>query len=524
MRTIPLRTKSKLSVVHTGKLKIGMIMLTCLLQACAPAKGHVGAKYLQETINEDMQNVYKGDISDVLTLEEALARGIKYNLDTKVAEYNERLAGDELSLERMNALPSITAKREFITRNNDGASSSLSVLSGVQSLEPSISTDRHRLTALLEGNWNLLDASLSIARTHSASDKVAIAAERRRKVFHNVVQDIYSAYWRSVAAQETRPKIDALLGDLKIEKDKIDQAMKSEAIGFGEAQAMKDNLIARQDQLQAIREGLILAEIELKALIAMPPSTPIVLDTGGRDWLAPKNLPEVKLSIDDMETLALLSRPEVREEVLNKRISARNIKFAFLETLPGLNLLAGANHDENRFLVDERWLSLTATLTASLTKILTLPARHRKAENEQKLAEQRRLALLAAVMTQVHVAKARLDFVSEQYDMVREVEEHKKKILHRALSFEQVGLMGGAELMAARIDHEVAGLNKVMSYVSAQEAFGQFLGTMGFDIWAQAKDDMNVEELAVVVKDGLSVFDKRSLDSLPGMPKGKDGA
>lgn len=57
-----------------------------------------------------------------------------------------------------------------ITRNNDLASSSRSVLTGRQSLEPSTSQDRRRATADLTASWNVLDFGVSYYQAQQQAD------------------------------------------------------------------------------------------------------------------------------------------------------------------------------------------------------------------------------------------------------------------------------------------------------------------------------------------------------------------
>ena len=75
----------------------------------------------------------------------------------------------------LNSLPSVTAKAQRVGRNNDGGSSSFSVLTGQETLEPSISTERYRNTQQLNVEWNLLDAGINLWRAKSTSDRMLIA-------------------------------------------------------------------------------------------------------------------------------------------------------------------------------------------------------------------------------------------------------------------------------------------------------------------------------------------------------------
>ncbi|WP_185076739.1 TolC family protein, partial [Pseudomonas frederiksbergensis] len=91
------------------------------------------------------------------------------------------------------------------------ASSSQSVLTGTQSLEPSTSQDRERRVGDLTMVWNVLDFGVSYISAKQQGDQRLIVQERRRKVINTIVQDVRSAYWRAVAAERLLTQIDSLM-------------------------------------------------------------------------------------------------------------------------------------------------------------------------------------------------------------------------------------------------------------------------------------------------------------------------
>ena len=395
---------------------VSKIILVCVLfpialSACTPSAESLTEDGIRKKIEEDRASIYQHGAApgEKLTLEDVLARALKYNLDTRVAELDALIAANDVSLERLNTLPTITANKQRVTRNNRGGSSSLSLLTGQQSLQPSISTDQHRNLYQISAEFDVLEAGINIGRARSASDRSRIAQERRRKVYHNVLQDAYSAYWRVAVAQMALPVIDTLMTETKEQRARIDDQIKQGIVILGEAQGAKAELQNRRQQLSGMRQSLLLAETELKTLIDYPLDQPLVLDLGDHNWLRGGKLPTVKETLSTLEDTAFINRPEVREEILNKNISARDIKLTFAETLPGMSALLTYNYDSNSFLADRHWLDSVFSVTQAINKVLTLPARFERAENVDKLADRRRQALAAAIITQVHVAKARCE-------------------------------------------------------------------------------------------------------------------
>jgi len=70
-----------------------------------------------------------------ITLDEAMARAIKYNLDHRVKLMEEVVSQRQLNLSRTDLLPKLALSAGYSGRDNELASSSRSVISGNQSLE-----------------------------------------------------------------------------------------------------------------------------------------------------------------------------------------------------------------------------------------------------------------------------------------------------------------------------------------------------------------------------------------------------
>lgn len=480
-----------------------------LISGCAPAAKPVDNAALLETIQADRQTIYPStnQAQQGMKIEDALARAIKYNLDAKVSELDALIAADDVTLQMLNALPSVNAKIQRQGRSTPGGSSSFSVLTGTESLRPSISQEQYRNVVQLTTEWNLLDTGINLWRGKTASDQMLIAQERRRKIYQGVVQDTYIAFWRAAVAQTTLPQIDVLLDKIDVQLDNNDQQIKMGILPMGEAQARKTQLLEKKMQLNRIKSGLRLADVELKTLIAYPLKENLPLDLQNQNPLEAEMLPVLKTTVEDYEMKALISRPEVREEMLNKRISARDIKLSLLESIPGLELLLTYNYDSNKFLVDNNWLDGITGITSSINKIITAPARYKKAQNIDALSDQRRQALVAAIITQVHVSMARYNSLNAEYAAQAQSMEHAENILKRAQDYKDTGLMSKAELLNVEIDSSISAINRAFAYADAQDAYGRFVNTLGIDLWDEQNPDLSIENYADQIRKNLNRSD-----------------
>jgi len=150
-------------------------------------------------------------ISGPVTLDDAIARALKYNLDYRIKLMEAALAERQFDIAKFDLLPRVTAAAGYYNRDNDNASSSRSVITGRQSLEPSVSTDKDHTTADLGVSWNILDFGVSYFQARQQADRTLIAAERRRKTIHLVMQQVRQAWWQAAGAQQLENKIAPLL-------------------------------------------------------------------------------------------------------------------------------------------------------------------------------------------------------------------------------------------------------------------------------------------------------------------------
>ena len=160
-------------------------------------------------MSQDIQNLTKDQapLSKSIDLYEAMARALRYNLDTKVEVMKTLLAHKQLDLSHYDLLPRLVANSIYNGRNNFSGGSSQSLLTGQQSLESSTSADKNVFSSDLTLSWDVLDFGLSYVRAQQASDDVLIAEEVKRRVANRVLGEVRTAYWRAVSAKRVLPQL-----------------------------------------------------------------------------------------------------------------------------------------------------------------------------------------------------------------------------------------------------------------------------------------------------------------------------
>jgi outer membrane protein, multidrug efflux system len=426
-----------------------------------------------------------------LTVHEAMARAIAYNLEARLRVMEHALSQRQIDSASMEMLPRMAADAGFVGRDNVSAASSESLISRRQSLEPSTSQDRNKRVADLNVVWNVLDFGVSWIGAEQQADRSLIAEERRRKVIHNITQDVRSAYWRAAAAERLLGRIDRLM--VRIRQAQASSA-EMEQSGMGdplEALTYRRALVDSLRQLETQRKELALARTELSALINLPPGSTLRLAASGAPLRA-----RLASEPQRMEELALALRPELREEDYQVRISSAEGRKALLSLLPGLQLSGGAHADSNSFLVNNNWADYGLKVTWNLLRLFSGPAVVAAAEAGEDVAVARRRALTMAVLAQVHVARADYADAHRQYRHSVELDQLDRQILAQLRNRETTGSGGELATIQAELSALQSALRMDLAAADLRNAFGRIHVTVGADPLPQILEGTDIATLA----------------------------
>lgn len=468
-----------LMIIHKRKFSRAIVTmaLPLILSGCAGKPVALDSPEHQSLIAHDRGVAEQNKIVE-MSLSEALERGIAYNLDARVAAMEVLSQDSSVTVEQLEALPGLTYSRSYIQRSNNGASSSRSVLSGLQSLEPSQSSDRQRQVQELQTTWNLLDAALALSEAQTAKDNTKIAAERYIKVVQNIERDIYAAYWRALVYQETRSATEELLTRGSRQVDNLNIATDEKLMSVDSAGDKISMISERQRNLRDLNNSLSLSETELKGLLSIPQSARLALKKPSTSEI--KNYQSLlNQDVASQEWQALKSRPEMREEILQKNVALRDVKEEVIRTFPGGELFFSYNTDTNSFLYDSDWTMFTAKLVQNVLNIFTLPARYEAAQRKEAVADARRQALSAAVLAQVHIARTRLDNNVAAYNDAQKI---SKTMLRRAEALKlksSSGFTSGGDAVLARLDGQISAIRAQMAYADVQDSAAALINTLG---------------------------------------------
>lgn len=459
-----------------------------MLSGCVVTPEPLSESELALTADTNMAQVTQDQepTSRSISLYEAMARALKYNLDHKVELMARDLADAKINIARADMLPSLVANSNYSNRDNKPFSYSES-LSGVRSVDPSTSKEQKTLTKDISFSWNILDFGLSYVRAKQAADNAMIAEEQKRKVVNRIIEDVRTAYWRAVSA-------DRLMSGFQRLEARVERALRnSRSLGNSgytspvSALTFQRELVDIKKRLQKLERELKTAKIQLAALMNLRPDEPYSLVIPKRRMSSL----QIKIPPQEMVRLALQNRPEIREISYKSRINEKEAEAALLELLPGIQLYGGANFDSNEFLLDNNWVSWGAKASWNVMKLFQYPARKGLIDAEAQLNHQRGLALTMAIMTQVEVARARYYYLRKSAGTSAEYYSIQSKILKQVKASSASGAASEQSLIREEMNTLVASAEYDIAFSDLQNAFAGIYSSIGINPWGDNLDTLS---------------------------------
>jgi len=479
--------------------------LSASLAGCAVSPKVISPAEQASLTKADIEAIFGQQkvIGGPISLYDAMARAVLFNLDHRVEMMERAFAEGRLAVTHAGMLPQMLVNAGYSKRSNDAGSSSKSLLTNTQSLEASTSQDRNLRTADVTMVWNLLDFGVSRALAKQQADEVLISEEKRRKVIQNILQDVRYAYWRAVSAQRLLNDMDVLLRDLNKALDRSKELQESGAESPKEQLKYRKSLLEMARQMWDVRKELSTAEAELAALINLPPGQKLQLVQ------AELRVPKVGLKIAAMEDFALAQRPEIREEHYRSRVSREEIRKATLRMLPGIEASFGKNYDSNSYAWRSSWSQFGINLSWNLFNLWNGHKEKNLAMAGHQIDKVRRYAMSMAVMTQVNLAKIRFDVARQEYGLSNALFSVEKSLDQHAQAAQEANSSNDLTVLKSRTQLLLARMNRLSSYAELQNALGRIQHSLGIDPITDSASDGDAKVLASNIEAGLKQWRSR---------------
>lgn len=484
------------------------------LSACASIElAPLSSAEIQKTVSEDRQVLDKDlePLAGDLTLEEAIARAIKYNAERRVRLMEEAVAAGQFELGNFDMLPRLVASAGYRDRDSDLISRSKDSVTGAPSLaNPSISSSRSALSSELGFSWSLLDFGQSYYAAKQNADRVLIATERRRKALHNLIQDVRTAYWRVVAAEKLNTSIrqtirqgEEALGDArKAEEEKLKSPL--------EPLRYQRQLLENLRMLELVEQELSTARIELAGLTQLP-----ILQV--RNLIEPRSAVStvwLDTPVEQMETYALLQNPELRESIYNARIAQQETRRAMLKMFPGLSFNYAVKNSDDSYLINQTWQETGVQVSFNLLGFLSMPAQRKLAEAGVTLAEQKRMATQMAVVSQLNIARLQYANAAAQFnraDAIASVDQRlADHVNNQVLAERQTKL----DSVSQQTSYILSTLRRYQALSNAQAAGSRLQASLGLELPLDASRQTSLAELKDQVAKALNAWEQGKLPAV----------
>jgi outer membrane protein TolC len=452
-------------------------------------------------------------LTQALTLSEAVARGLKYNLDHRSRMMEQAIALGQADLSRYDMLPKLVAAAGYNERNNESIRRATDSVTGKPSLaNPYISSEREHATADLGLSWNILDFGVSYFNAKQNGDRVLIAAERRRKAMHNLIQDVRSAYWRALSAQKLDGEIrgtialaeSALVDSRKAEDERLRNPM--------DALRYQRTLLENLRVLETIRQELSAARIELAALINLPPGTRITLAEPPAGELTPRFR---EIPIELMEESAVANNADLREHFYNVRVAVAETRKSLLRLFPGLSFSTARKHDDDSYVINQSWRESGAQLSMNLFNLLSAPTVLSLSEASEKLAAHKRMTLQMAVLAQVHLARQQYEnayLIYERSDAIWGVDQ---RIFEHSANREAAQTQSKLERISNNTAAIVSLLRRYQALSQVHAANGKLQATLGLEPRVDDLGAIGLEQLTAVVEQAMREWGRELAGEIP---------
>lgn len=473
--------------------------LLLFVTGCAVIPIPLTEEEIRQRVKGDLEQLaeYQEPVSRPITLYEAMARALKFNLETRVEVLKEMVEHRQLDLAHYDLLPKVVADAAYNGRSNYSGSSSRSLTTGRQSLESSTSAEKNIFTANLTLSWDMLDFGLSYVRAEQAANDVLVAEEDKRRVANRVIQDVRAAFWKAVSAERVLGRLGFLEGWVSKALQEVEMIKEKRLEAPLILLQYERDLLGAQREIQQLYQELSFARVHLAELMNLDPGEPyelVVSDSQQVDLPLPGQL-------DELEQRALVNRPELRKVDYQKRINAKETKAAILELLPNINMFVGGHYDSNSFLFHNNWLTYGAKVSWNLLNVFRHPARKQVIEAQDQVLDAQSLALTMAIMTQVHVATAQYQAALQDVRMAARYAETQEKITEHLNQVWSVKGVNEHQVIREKVQSLVAKLRHESAKAKVEMAYANLLAAIGEDPFPQDISSDNLDELTQALEE-----------------------
>ena len=259
-----------------------------------------------------------------------------------------------------------------------------------------------------------------------------------------------------------------------------------------EALRYQRDLLNMVRQLETLETELVKSKAELAALMNLQPGTPFELADAPEGWA----IPTVPYKLSDLEVLAMVRRPELREESYLARNAVLETRMSILKLFPNAQLFAGLNYDSNKYLVNDQWADVGTQVSWNLMNLFSIPKILKGNDLREELAPLRRQAIRMSVLSQVHVAWHQRFAAEKNFRRADELAHVQDKIEAHVENAVKSRSETKLEAVRTKVETLLARRARDMSYAEMMNAQDAIYQAAGFDTVPAVVADASLSGLA----------------------------
>ena len=342
-------------------------------------------------------------------------------------------------------------------------------------------------------SWNILDFGLSCVRAGQAVDKASYRTEELRKAVLRIAEETRAVYWRAVTLERLDRRVAAIDNEVRAAFRAADAAAKDPALDPVPALTVSRDILNAQREINGLRSGLAGSLEQLKQLINVPTTQPIVL----RDTREASRLNVRLLAPGEASRIAMENRSEIRQVMYQLRISEDEINAQILQSLPSIGMQSGLTNASLTALAGTSWIGWTAKSAWQLMNLLRLPVSIDAINSQKDLLRQQGIAMAVSISMQVHISSVQFSMQQQALRDSERLLRVQRQLEHHEAASALVGQASGQSLTREKIATVLAEARRSLAYADVQSAYGTYLTSLGVDFLDMSSiHDRSVDDLA----------------------------
>ena len=455
---------------------------------------------------------YREMPGEKLTLQKCIEIALKNNLQTRVSELELQVQKELETSEALGMLPQLNINNNFTWRSNTPASSSEKIVATGRTYGASYSQDRAINYLNIDLMFSMVDFGLAYFNTRQQADRAMMTKQRTERAAQNLIFDVVRAYFKVAAAQRAQQLTASVIEQCRTRYEQIHTLSQKRQISPARAFDESRRFIEMEKRLTAYERSYESACVELRTLLGYYPSPMIEVDETPLDHTPEFNfLPSIEL----MEQIAVLQRPELYETDIQKHINILECRKTILLMFPNVKLYADWSNSNNSFTYNKSWWELGLRAAYNLLLLPKHIARYRAYDKQVDAEEYRAYAQAVAVMAEVRIAQGNMFAAKNRFDKNNQIYNDYNEQLNMELKTRAAsGSIAELELDHIRLETTQAQIDRLTSLGEYYVSYYRLLNIMGLrKMDARSVDELKEElEDAAVRAAAVLARDRRQFD------------